>query len=165
MARKLKSTVTIKVTDCGCGNNGRPRLYGSFEIPDTGDAAINVRIAYRIMESKYGKQYECRAHDTSDYHWAFGPEPVGKWTGNEIDNDGPVKGAKVRIAEISRLLQEPESMLRAQERTDLDAERSALEAWLVRIGEGPARKFSWRALLRFTWLTASAAISGADRSK
>lgn len=130
MTQKLKTTVTVKITDCGCGSNGRPRLLSSFEIPDTGDSAINVRLAYRIMESRHGKQYECRAHDTSDYHFALGPEPVGKWTGNEVENDGPVAFAKNRIPEIAGLLANP--ALPDSQRQDLEAEKAALAAWLRR---------------------------------
>lgn len=137
MTKTLKTTVTIKVTGCGCGSDGRPSLYSSFEIPDTGDAAINQRIAHRIMESKHGAQYECSRHNSSDYHFAFYAEPVGKWTGNEREDDGTVEYARKRMAEIEAV--QPDSV-KAHERANLDAEKSALAAWLVRVSQPSKRK-------------------------
>jgi hypothetical protein len=125
---KLKKTVTIEVQGCGCGGFHGRSTWGTFEIPDTGNAQLNYQIAHRRMEAKFGGQYECGAHDSADYHWAFGPVPVGKWTGNELtaENDA-VEYTKKRISEIAETLKDSLSQSRWKE---LNTESAALKEWL-----------------------------------
>jgi hypothetical protein len=58
--------LTVDVEILGCGSNTPIR---EFQIPDTGDAAINQQIAELIHTTLLGAPYECTRCSGGDYHF------------------------------------------------------------------------------------------------
>jgi hypothetical protein len=74
MSVKLR---TLDVEIVGCGSNVPIR---EFQIPDTGDASVNLRIAELVHETLLGVPYECTRCSGGDYHFHRSVHFVGPVT-------------------------------------------------------------------------------------
>ena len=70
-------TRTVDVEIVGCGSNTPIR---EFQIPDTGDAAVNQKIAELVHTTLLGEPYECTRCSGGDYHFHRWVQFVGPVT-------------------------------------------------------------------------------------
>jgi hypothetical protein len=74
MATKIR---TVDVAIVGCRDNNPIR---EFQIPDTGDATVNRKIAALVHRTLLGEPYECTRCSGGDYHFNRWVEFVGPVT-------------------------------------------------------------------------------------